>query len=135
MSGPAWMPAGMACRLCTKVPTCGGVICRRRRPDGSVGGCGEGVCWRCMKRAPREKFGKVTWKRIGAWSGSESHLCGMFDEYWFEAAWLFPSRCERRRRNSNRSRRTLQRKTQVPVKSFTDQHFIFAHVGCGTSSC
>lgn len=59
VSGPAWMPAGMACRLCTKVPTCGGVICRRRRPDGSVGGCGEGVCWRCMKRAPREKFGKV----------------------------------------------------------------------------
>lgn len=59
--GPAWMPVGMVCRLCTK-PTAkemAGIICRRKRADGTVGGCGEGVCWRCMKRAPRESFGKV----------------------------------------------------------------------------
>jgi len=61
IDGPAWMPVGMACRLCTK-PTskeCGGVICHRRRSDGTHGGCGAGICWRCMKRAPRENFGKV----------------------------------------------------------------------------
>lgn len=59
--GPAWMPVGAICRLCTK-PSAkehGGVICRRRRGDGSVGGCGEAICWRCMKRAPRESFGQV----------------------------------------------------------------------------
>jgi len=59
--GPAWMPVGMVCRLCTK-PTAkelAGIICRRKRADGSYGGCGEGICWRCMKRAPRESFGKV----------------------------------------------------------------------------
>jgi len=59
--GPAWMLAGTICRSCAK-PTAkeqGGVICRRRRHDGSLGGCGEGVCWRCMKRAPRESFGQV----------------------------------------------------------------------------
>jgi len=59
-AGPAWMPNGTACRLCTKpVKEHGGVICRRRRSDGRVDGCGEGVCWRCMKRAPRESFGQV----------------------------------------------------------------------------
>lgn len=59
--GPAWMPVGMVCRLCTKptVKEHAGIICRRKRADGSIGGCGEGVCWRCMKRAPRESFGKV----------------------------------------------------------------------------
>mmetsp|Transcript_81016 Transcript_81016/g.177883 ORF Transcript_81016/g.177883 Transcript_81016/m.177883 type:complete len:264 (+) Transcript_81016:606-1397(+) len=59
--GPAWMPPSMVCRLCAKPPgkEQGGVICRRLRADGSVSGCGEGVCWRCMKRAPRESFGQV----------------------------------------------------------------------------
>lgn len=59
--GPAWMAVGAVCRLCTK-PTAqerAGIICRRKRADGSVGGCAEGYCWRCMKRAPRESFGKV----------------------------------------------------------------------------
>jgi len=59
--GPYWMPKGMVCRLCTK-PTAqekAGIICRRKREDGTIGGCGEGICWRCMKRAPRESFGKV----------------------------------------------------------------------------
>lgn len=57
--GPAWMQVGDICRLCTK-PTAkehGGVICRRRRADGGIGGCGEAVCWRCMKRAPKDSFG------------------------------------------------------------------------------
>mmetsp|Transcript_45179 Transcript_45179/g.143938 ORF Transcript_45179/g.143938 Transcript_45179/m.143938 type:complete len:413 (-) Transcript_45179:73-1311(-) len=59
--GPAWMPVGATCRLCTKPVTkeFAGVICRRNRADGSVAGCGEGICWRCMKRAPRESFGQV----------------------------------------------------------------------------
>jgi hypothetical protein len=59
--GPAWMPVGTVCRLCTKpvAKEFGGVICRRVRQDGTVGGCGEAVCWRCMKRAPRESFGSV----------------------------------------------------------------------------
>jgi len=59
--GPYWMAAGTVCRLCTK-PTAkefGGIVCRRKRADGTVGGCSEGICWRCMKRAPRESFGKV----------------------------------------------------------------------------
>lgn len=59
-SGPAWMANGAVCRLCTKpAKEFGGIICRRRRKDGRVAGCGESVCWRCMKRAPRESFGKV----------------------------------------------------------------------------
>jgi len=59
--GPAWMPLGMVCRLCTKAvkQEKAGVVCRRARPDGSCGGCGEGVCWRCMKRAPKDSFGTV----------------------------------------------------------------------------
>lgn len=59
--GPAWMPTRMVCRLCTKPPgkEQGGVICRRRRSDGSLSGCGEGICFRCMKKAPRDAFGQV----------------------------------------------------------------------------
>merc|ERR1711879_1059653 len=59
--GPAWMPVGMVCRHCTKpmVKEMAGIICRRKRSDGTIGGCGEGICSRCMKRAPRESFGKV----------------------------------------------------------------------------
>jgi len=59
--GPYWMPVGAVCRLCTKpaAKELAGIVCRRKRADGSVGGCGDGVCWRCMKRAPRESFGKV----------------------------------------------------------------------------
>jgi len=59
--GPAWMTVGSTCRLCTKPVTkeCAGVVCRRVRADCSIGGCGEGICWRCMKRAPRESFGNV----------------------------------------------------------------------------
>mmetsp|Transcript_3090 Transcript_3090/g.6936 ORF Transcript_3090/g.6936 Transcript_3090/m.6936 type:complete len:957 (+) Transcript_3090:60-2930(+) len=59
--GPAWMPVGMVCRLCTKpqAKEQSGVICRRKRSDGTVAGCGAGVCWRCMKRAPRTDFGQV----------------------------------------------------------------------------
>lgn len=59
--GPAWMLVGTVCRLCTKSVTkeFAGVICRRHRANGTLGGCGEAVCWRCMKRAPRESFGQV----------------------------------------------------------------------------
>jgi len=59
--GPAWIPVGAACRLCTKQmkEERAGVICRRKRANGTVGGCGIAVCWRCMKRAPRDSFGKV----------------------------------------------------------------------------
>lgn len=59
--GPAWMPVGSTCRLCTKpvAKEFGGVICRRRRADGAISGCGEAVCWRCMKKAPKDSFGQV----------------------------------------------------------------------------
>merc|ERR1712066_1104282 len=55
------MPVGMVCRLCTKAVTkeFAGIVCRRIRADGTRAGCGAGVCWRCMKRAPRESFGQV----------------------------------------------------------------------------
>jgi len=60
-SGPAWMPAKSDCSLCVKTvkKQCGGVLCRRNRADGTTAGCGKGVCWRCMKRAPRDEFGTV----------------------------------------------------------------------------
>mmetsp|Transcript_91190 Transcript_91190/g.203587 ORF Transcript_91190/g.203587 Transcript_91190/m.203587 type:complete len:293 (+) Transcript_91190:677-1555(+) len=85
--GPAWMPVGMICRLCTKPvkQERAGVICRRHRPDGSIGGCGEGVCWRCMKRAGKDTFGHVRttkeefesleedawWMHYGCFEGSD----------------------------------------------------------------
>merc|ERR1719498_1221838 len=55
------MESGSACRLCAKTvkDDKSGIICRRKRSDGTVVGCGDEVCWRCMKRAPRESFGKV----------------------------------------------------------------------------
>ncbi|CAK9113789.1 unnamed protein product [Durusdinium trenchii] len=57
---PAWMNTGDNCRLCGKQQQeKGGVFCRRRRSDGRTAGCNEGVCWRCMKRAPKDSFGKV----------------------------------------------------------------------------
>jgi len=36
-----------------------GAVCRRRRSDGSDGGCRKGVCWRCMKPTPGDSLGKV----------------------------------------------------------------------------
>ncbi|OLP94558.1 hypothetical protein AK812_SmicGene23411 [Symbiodinium microadriaticum] len=59
--GPAWMKSGDICRLCGKpqMQDEGGVFCRRRRQDGRIAGCGEAICWRCMKRAPKDAFGKV----------------------------------------------------------------------------
>lgn len=75
--GPAWMPVGMVCRLCTKsvAKEFGGVICRRHRTNGTLGGCGEGVCWRCMKRAPRESFGQVR--------TTKEEFEGLEDEAWW----------------------------------------------------
>lgn len=63
--GPAWMQIGMVCRLCTKPvkQEKAGVICRRVRANGSCGGCGDGICWRCMKRAPKDSFGQVRTKK------------------------------------------------------------------------
>eukprot|EP00439_Symbiodinium_sp_Y106_P011072 s2229_g1.t1 len=59
--GPAWMKSGDICRLCGKpqMQDEGGIFCRRRRQDGRIAGCGEAICWRCMKRAPKDAFGKV----------------------------------------------------------------------------
>ncbi|CAL1151610.1 unnamed protein product [Cladocopium goreaui] len=58
--GPAWMKSGDMCRLCGKSQQeQGGIYCRRRRTDGRIGGCNDGICWRCMKRAPKDSFGKV----------------------------------------------------------------------------
>jgi len=58
---PAWLPAGTACLVCM-VPVTEermGVVCRRARPDGTVLGCGQGVCWACMLSTPRATFGDV----------------------------------------------------------------------------
>jgi len=54
--------AGSRCNLCSKKVSedFGGLICwRQRKNGGEAGGCREGVCWRCMKRAPRDSFGDI----------------------------------------------------------------------------
>mmetsp|Transcript_3436 Transcript_3436/g.8963 ORF Transcript_3436/g.8963 Transcript_3436/m.8963 type:complete len:98 (+) Transcript_3436:2-295(+) len=57
----AWLPAGSVCKACGKQVKIakGGVLCRRVRITGTVGGCGVGVCWRCMKRAARDIVGSI----------------------------------------------------------------------------
>lgn len=58
--GPAWMKKDVPCKLCKKITRDrGGVICRRIRVNGTQGGCGASVCWRCMKRCSKEEVGGV----------------------------------------------------------------------------
>jgi len=55
------LPRGARCSLCkTKLrkESCG-TICQRKRPDGSLGGCGSGICWNCMESAENAKFGRI----------------------------------------------------------------------------
>jgi len=75
--GPAWMPAGEICRVCTKpqAKEQGGIFCRRRRTDGRISGCGQAVCWRCMKRAPKDSFGVVRC--------TKDEFEGLEDEAWW----------------------------------------------------
>lgn len=55
-----WMPAGASCGRCRKVVVClGGVHCGRLDTEGRIMGCGVGVCWRCMARAPRDDLGAI----------------------------------------------------------------------------
>merc|ERR1712012_1179449 len=53
-----WLPDGTPCRRCGKaVYDHGGVFCGRLGDPAA--GCGAAICWRCMRRAPREQFGDI----------------------------------------------------------------------------
>uniref|UniRef100_A0A7S0AAU1 RNF34/RFFL HeH domain-containing protein n=1 Tax=Pyrodinium bahamense TaxID=73915 RepID=A0A7S0AAU1_9DINO len=84
---PGWLPMGARCGVCSKkvADECGGVVCQRRGGDGTAG-CGEGVCWRCMKRAPRDSFGGVrtTREEFESWGDDAwwMHEGCMRDEDW-----------------------------------------------------
>jgi len=56
-----WMPKGGRCSQCRgkTVDEFGGVVCRRRRVDGTETGCHKGLCWRCMKPTPGDEIGKI----------------------------------------------------------------------------
>lgn len=56
-----WMPRGGRCSRCRGKMSdeFGGVVCRRRRADGTEVGCCKGVCWRCMKPTPGDDIGKI----------------------------------------------------------------------------
>merc|ERR1712217_41514 len=79
------LSSGSQCSLCLQVArdSSSGVVCSRRREDGSVGGCGKGVCWVCMKQASPMMFGKVRITRdewnflaINAWWMHEKCMTG-----------------------------------------------------------
>ncbi|CAK0840551.1 unnamed protein product [Prorocentrum cordatum] len=54
--------AGAACSRCLRrLPSHGGMFCGRPEGAGSAVavGCGAAICWRCMRRAPREQLGAI----------------------------------------------------------------------------
>lgn len=87
-----WLPQGARCSVCKRkaAEDGAGVVCRRRRPDGSDGGCRKGVCWRCMKPTPGDTLGKVRvmraeFKALGskAWWMHEVCLTGEDERDYF----------------------------------------------------
>lgn len=67
------LAAGSQCSLCLQAArdSVSGVVCRRRREDGGIGGCGKGVCWSCMQQAATRTFGNIRiakeeWNSLGA---------------------------------------------------------------------
>jgi hypothetical protein len=64
--GEVWSE-GTVCSRCRKAAApyvCGGIFCGRMDADGNFAGCGAGVCWRCMKRAPREALGEIRTSKV-----------------------------------------------------------------------
>ncbi|CAJ1460518.1 unnamed protein product [Effrenium voratum] len=82
--GPAWMTAGDVCRLCGKpqAEDQRGIFCRRRRTDGRIAGCNEAICWRCMKRAPKDSFGKVRCTKEEFEGLGEDTLMALIELWW-----------------------------------------------------
>lgn len=54
-------PRNMQCGHCplSFKTNVGGIICQRHRKDGTFGGCGAGICWRCMEKASERTFGRI----------------------------------------------------------------------------
>lgn len=66
-----WLPEGFKCSKCDKsVVDKGGVYCGRKRPDGSIGGCHAGYCWKCMNKKIDEvgeiRTNKAEFSELGA---------------------------------------------------------------------
>jgi len=64
--GEVWSE-GVVCSRCRKPAApyvCGGIFCGRMDADGTFVGCSAGVCWRCMKRAPREALGEIRTSKV-----------------------------------------------------------------------
>jgi hypothetical protein len=54
-----WLPEGKQCSKCEKIVVeKGGVLCGRKRKDGSIGGCSKGYCWKCMNKW-KDEVGKI----------------------------------------------------------------------------
>mmetsp|Transcript_130385 Transcript_130385/g.260103 ORF Transcript_130385/g.260103 Transcript_130385/m.260103 type:complete len:652 (+) Transcript_130385:99-2054(+) len=85
-AGKVLQPKGQ-CSLCLRLvfDFTSGVICRRRRDDASMAGCGEGFCWQCMSGTSPEA--QASPKSIGkfritkeAWERGGIHAWWMHEE-------------------------------------------------------
>jgi hypothetical protein len=69
-----FLPAGTACSRCGKiVAEQGGVYCGRKMADGTVRGCHQAICWKCMNKGGKD-FGTIKCTKseflgigVGAW--------------------------------------------------------------------
>lgn len=87
-----WLPPGGRCSECRRKMPDGisGIVCHRKRLDGSDAGCSKGVCWRCMKPKPDDCIGKVRcakteFEKVGpkAWWMHEACMTGSDEKDYF----------------------------------------------------